>query len=190
MPKRSVPGLFQRPNSRFESAKIIDFTDPKRVSAGQFRYFFVPQPVPRMSSTPSSTTSSATSASPSSLPDSLQRALLAARVAEENRGTDVVVLDLREVTPNFDFFVIASGTSRRQLHAISEEIDNVFEKQLGDRRLSIAGYQESRWIVLDYGDILIHLFDPEKRRFYALEELWGMGKRVECPQTRAEDVIS
>lgn len=110
---------------------------------------------------------------------------MAANIAEENRGRDIVILDLRDVTANFDFFVIVSGASRRQLHAISEEIDNVFEKQLGDRRLGISGYQESRWIVLDYGDIVVHLFEPEKRSFYALEELWGMGKAVPFPADSA-----
>lgn len=114
-----------------------------------------------------------------SLPPSLERALLAANVIAENRGTEVSVLDLRELTPCFDFFVIATGSSRRQLHAMSEEIDSLFEKGFADKRLSISGYRESRWIVLDYGDIVVHLFEPEVREFYALEELWGKAKRIE-----------
>jgi ribosome-associated protein len=112
------------------------------------------------------------------LPTSLERAKIAAKIAAENNGRNVVIMDLRGVTPTFDFFVIASGTSRRQMHAISEEIDAAFEKNLGDRRISISGYQESMWIALDYGDIVVHLFEPEKRGYYALEELWGTGKVV------------
>jgi len=108
----------------------------------------------------------------------LQRALLAAQTAEDNRGTDIVVLDLRELTSVFDFFVLASGTSRRQLHAMSEEIDRALEDQMGDRRLGIEGYEESRWILLDYGDVVVHLFEPEMRDYYALEDLWGHAKRV------------
>jgi ribosome-associated protein len=108
----------------------------------------------------------------------LQRALLAAHTAEENRGADIVVLDLRELTSLFDYFVVASGTSRRQLHAMSEEIDHALEDQMGDRRLGIEGYQESRWILLDYGDVVVHLFEPEMRAYYALEDLWGHAKRV------------
>ncbi len=108
----------------------------------------------------------------------LERALLAARTAEDNRGTDIVILDMRELTSVFDFFIIASGTSRRQLHAMSEEIDRVFEQELGDRRLGIEGYEESRWILLDYGDLVIHLFEPETRDYYALEQLWSQAKRV------------
>ncbi|MBN1393526.1 MAG: ribosome silencing factor [Pirellulales bacterium] len=108
----------------------------------------------------------------------LRRALLAAQTAEDNRGDDIVVLDTRELTSIFDYFVIATGTSRRQIHAMSEEIDRVLEDQMGDRRLGIEGYEESRWILLDYGDVVVHLFEPDTRRYYALEELWGRAKRV------------
>jgi ribosome-associated protein len=113
--------------------------------------------------------------------EGLDRALLAARTAEDNRGSDIVVLDMRELTALFDFFVIASGTSRRQLHAVSEEIDRVLAEE-GDTRLGIEGYGESRWILLDYGDVVVHLFEPETRAYYALEQLWGRAKRVPYPQ--------
>jgi ribosome-associated protein len=108
----------------------------------------------------------------------LRRAQIAARVAAENRGRDIVILDLRELTCIFDFFVLVSGTSRRQLHAISEEIDRVMQEELGDHRMGIEGYEESRWILLDYGDVVIHMFEPETRAYYAIEELWGQAKRV------------
>ena len=108
----------------------------------------------------------------------LQRAMLAAQTAEDNRGTNIVVLDMRELTSIFDFFVIATGVSRRQLHAMSEEIDDVLEHRMGDRRLGIEGYEESRWILLDYGDVVVHLFEPETRDYYALEQLWGHAKQV------------
>ena len=111
----------------------------------------------------------------------LQRALLAARTAEENRGTDIVLLDMRELTSMFDYFVIVSGSSRRQLHAMSEEIDRVLADE-GDLRLGIEGYGESRWILLDYGDVVVHLFEPETRAYYALEQLWGRAKRVPYQQ--------
>ena len=104
------------------------------------------------------------------------------RVAADNRGRDIVILDLRELTAMFDFFVLVSGSSRRQLHAVSEEIDRVLEKECGDRRMGIEGYEESRWILLDYGDVVIHLFEPETRAYYAIEELWGQAKRVPVEQ--------
>jgi ribosome-associated protein len=109
---------------------------------------------------------------------SLERALTAARTADLNRGRDIVVLDLRELTSLFDYFVLATGSSRRQLHSISEEIDQVFERDFGDRRLGLEGYVESRWILLDFGDVVVHLFDEETRDYYALEQLWSGSKRV------------
>jgi ribosome-associated protein len=117
-------------------------------------------------------------ASQSRSDQALERALVAAQTADDNRGRDIVVLDLRELTTFFDYFVIATGTSRRQLHAISEEIDHALEEGMGDRRMGIEGYDESRWILLDYGDLVIHLFDADTRAYYALEDLWGQAKRV------------
>lgn len=109
----------------------------------------------------------------------LALALAAARVASENRGQNLVVLDLREVTPVFDYFVIATGTSRRQLHAISDEIERVLLAEFDDRRLGAEGYAESRWILLDYGSVIVHLFDEETRAYYELEHLWAQGRPVD-----------
>ena len=109
---------------------------------------------------------------------SLARAMVAARTAEETAGRDIVILDMRELTPMFDYFVLANGTSSRQLHAMSEEIDTALRKKLGDKRIGIEGYDESRWILLDYGDVVIHLFEPETREYYAIEDLWGQAKQV------------
>ena len=105
-------------------------------------------------------------------------AAAAARVAIDNKGQDVMVLDVSDQSAEFDFFVLATGSSRRQLHAISEQIDDVLEKDLGDQRLGIEGYEESRWIVLDYGSVVIHLFDDETREYYDLESLWADGKPI------------
>jgi ribosome-associated protein len=112
---------------------------------------------------------------------SLQIALAAARTAADNRASEVAVLDLREMTPLFDYFVLATGTSRRQLHAISEDIDRVLQEEWGETREGIEGYRESRWILLDYGNVVIHLFDQETREYYSLEQLWSGAKPVELP---------
>jgi ribosome-associated protein len=109
---------------------------------------------------------------------SLQLALTVAGIAEENRGRDIVILDMRKQTAIFDYFVMVTGTSRRQLHSISEEIDRVLQDTLGDRRLGIEGYIDGRWILLDYGDVVVHLFDEQSREYYDLEHLWGGAKRV------------
>lgn len=130
---------------------------------------------------PSALTESTSATNQSRADRSLQLALGAARTAEDNRGQDIAVLDMRSITPEFDYFVIATGNSRRQLHAISEEIDHHLEDDLGDKRLGIEGYSESRWILLDYGSVVIHLFDSETRDYYALEDLWQGAVRVPLP---------
>lgn len=112
------------------------------------------------------------------LADPLERACLCARVAADNKGRDVLVLDMREITPITDFMVLVTGSSRRQMHAVAEEIDDAL-RNAGDRRIGIEGYEASRWIVQDYGDIMVHIFDPEMREYYALEELWADAKRVD-----------
>ena len=112
------------------------------------------------------------------LPSALDRARVCARIGEENKAKNILVLDMRGLTPLFDFFVLCTGASRRQIHTIAEEIDAAL-RAVGDERLSIQGYQASRWIVQDYGDIVVHVFDAESREYYALEDLWADASRVD-----------
>jgi ribosome-associated protein len=111
----------------------------------------------------------------------LHRACLAARIAADNKGRDILVLDLRPCTPLFDYFVIVTGTSRRQIHTLAEEIDAGLQAE-GDERMGIEGYEASKWVVQDYGDIVIHVFDPDTRDYYKLEELWADAGKVDWEQ--------
>ncbi len=115
---------------------------------------------------------------PKGIEESRKLAAAAAQVAVDNNGQNVVVLDVCDQSSEFDLFVLATGQSRRQLHAISEQIDDALEKGMGERRFGIEGYDESHWIVLDYGTVVVHLFDGETREFYDLESLWADGKPV------------
>ena len=108
-------------------------------------------------------------------------AIAIARVIEETRGKDIRVLDLRSVTEVFDYFVIATGSSRRQMHAVSDEIERIVKANWGDEKRGIEGYNESRWIVIDYGDVVVQLFDSDSRDYWDLEHLWSDAKRVELP---------
>ena len=108
----------------------------------------------------------------------VQHALQCARVAQDNKARDIVVLDMREITPLYDFFVLATGTSRRQIHTLAEEIDAALHAE-GDRRLGIEGYEASRWVVQDYGDVVVHVFAPDAREYYALEDLWADAPKVD-----------
>ncbi len=126
-----------------------------------------------------------TAASEKSAEQARTLALTAARVAAETRGTDVKILDLRELTPVFDYFVVATGTSKRQIHAIADEIEKVVKAELHDRRRGAEGYEEGRWIVLDYGNVVVHLFDAESREYWDLEHLWSGAKHVAAPAVGA-----
>jgi ribosome-associated protein len=114
--------------------------------------------------------------------DALDRACLCARTAADNKARDVVVLDMRGVTPIYDFLVLTTGASRRQMHAIAEEVDAAM-RDAGDRRLGIEGYEASRWIVQDYGDVVVHIFDAEAREYYTLEDLWADATKVDWERT-------
>jgi len=106
------------------------------------------------------------------------RACLAARVAELHKARDIVVLDMRGITPLYDYFVLCTGTSRRQIHTLTEEIDDAMREH-GDRRLSVEGYEASTWVMQDYGDVVVHVFNPHTREYYALEDLWADAPRVD-----------
>jgi ribosome-associated protein len=108
----------------------------------------------------------------------LERAQACARIAEDNRAKDILVLDLRQTTPLVDFFVIVTAVSRRQSHAIASEIDHEMKK-LGEKKLGLEGSEEGRWTLIDYGDFVVHIFSPEDRAYYALEEIWGDASRLE-----------
>ena len=110
--------------------------------------------------------------------EAAERAVLSARVAAENKARDVVVLDMRNITPLYDFLVLATGGTRRQIHNIAEDVDDALN-EAGDERLGIEGYESSHWVVQDYGDVVVHIFDPEARGFYNLEDLWADAPRLD-----------
>jgi ribosome-associated protein len=109
---------------------------------------------------------------------SLEQAKLCARIADDYRGKDTVVLDLTEITPIVDYFVISTAANRRQMRAIAEEVDRVLSER-GSQRLGIEGYESDSWILQDYGDIVLHIFTAEARAVYDLERLWADARRVE-----------
>ncbi len=101
-----------------------------------------------------------------------------ARIADENHCDDVVVLDLRGLSSVADFFIIATGTSDRQMRAVVDQMEH-YGKRIGQRRYGLSGYDSPSWVLADYVDVVVHLFDPSKRAYYDLELLWGDAPRVE-----------
>ncbi len=106
---------------------------------------------------------------------------LAIASASDKKAFNIVALDLREVTSFAEFFVIASGANQRQVQAISDEINEKLKEKLKARPLRIEGYTSGEWVLLDYGDFIIHIFEQKARDFYDLERLWRDAKKVEIP---------
>jgi len=107
-----------------------------------------------------------------------ERIRRALHAAGEKKALQPTVLDLREIASFTDFFVITTGTNRRQVQAISDEVVEQL-KRAGTRAARVEGYRTAEWILIDYGDFIVHVFDEKARRFYDLERLWREAKRVD-----------
>ena len=117
--------------------------------------------------------------------DSLEQARRIAAIAQDKLAEDVVILDLRPVCVYTDFFVICSGRNPRQTKAIWDEIHDVLKHEERKDPRSVDGVQEANWIVADYLDVVLHVFTPETRAYYRLEELWGDVPNVELEAASA-----
>ncbi len=115
----------------------------------------------------------------------LEHARICARISDDNRGKDILLLDLRNATPLVNFFVIATAVSRRQSHAIASEIDQEMKK-LGEAKLGLEGSEEGRWTLIDYGDFVVHIFSPDDRAYYALEDIWGDAPQLDWKESPAD----
>jgi len=106
---------------------------------------------------------------------------LAQRIADialEEKAFDVLILDVRDVTVLADYFVIASGRSTIQVKVIAENIEDLLLEE-GYRPLRREGFNEGRWVILDYGSVIVHIFRQQEREYYELEKLWGDAREIE-----------
>jgi ribosome-associated protein len=112
---------------------------------------------------------------PRGLYSSFVAALVNAAVmaAEDKLGRDTVVLDLRELVDSFDALVVASGRNDKQVRAIAEEVERLVEIALNTKPLRVEGFAGAEWIAIDYGDVIVHIFDEAAREYYDLEHLWN-----------------
>jgi ribosome-associated protein len=111
-------------------------------------------------------------------------AVAAARAAADKQAERVVVLDVRELIVITDYFIIASGTSERQVKSISEEIEEAL-RELGAKPIRREGEAGARWLLLDFIDVVVHVFDEEERDFYDLERLWSDAPRLAWQRSNA-----
>lgn len=106
-----------------------------------------------------------------------QLAIEAARLAEQGNCEQIIVLDLRGISPVTDYFVIATGTSDRQMRSVGDDVIE-FGRSIDQKVYRMAGMESADWIVLDFVDVVVHLFDQEHRSYYDLELIWGEAPRV------------
>lgn len=107
---------------------------------------------------------------------------LAAHCASEKKGLDLKLLDLRNIASFTEFFLIVGGTNQRQVQAIADEITTQLKAQLKSKPIRIEGYSAGEWVLLDFGDFIVHIFDRDARDFYDLERLWRDAGHVELPE--------
>lgn len=93
--------------------------------------------------------------------------------AEEKIGVDTVVLDLRELVDSFDALVVTSGRNDRQVRALAEEIERLVDLALDVKPIHVEGLTQGEWVAIDYGDVIVHVFDETAREYYDLEHLWS-----------------
>lgn len=105
-------------------------------------------------------------------------ARMAADAIYAKKGTDIVLLDVADLFVLSDVFVIATGTSRPHVQALADHLEETLKKNLEIKPLRVEGRSEGEWVLVDYGDIIVHIFQVAPRDFYSLERLWGDSERV------------
>ena len=105
--------------------------------------------------------------------EDLDIARACAAFADEKKAENIRILDLRDISPVSDYFVLCSAMSAPQLRAVRDNIEDEMKEHHGERPMYIDGDFESQWLIIDYGNVMVHVLTPEKRDYYALEELWG-----------------
>ena len=116
--------------------------------------------------------------SASTTTNSLALAQRAAQIALDNKAQDVVVLDLRGITDMTDFFVIASGTSDTHVRSLGNSVLEDMKRESGQMAHHVEGLSQGRWVLLDYVDVVVHIFHPTLRSFYQIERLWADAETV------------
>ena len=106
---------------------------------------------------------------------------LAITALEDKKGEDIRVIDIREVSVLADYFLIASGSNANQVQAMADNVEEELGKA-GYPCKQVEGYQSANWILMDYGDIIVHVFDKEDRLFYDLERIWRDGKIMDAKE--------
>lgn len=106
-------------------------------------------------------------------------ALLAARALSDKKGKEIRVMEIVELTTLADYFVLATGASNTQINALVDNVEKLLAEEAGEQPLHREGYRGGTWVLLDYGCVVVHIFNDEARKFYSLEHLWADGEEVD-----------
>ncbi len=121
--------------------------------------------------------------------ESKKFALVAAKAIDEKKGSDIVIQDVSELLNVTDYFVIATGANNRRVDAIADEVEEQLREQCDLKPFGREGMEERDWVLLDYGCIVVHVFQPEQRDFYRLEQLWEEAPTVDVALAGIEDPV-
>lgn len=121
--------------------------------------------------------------------DSKELALAAARAIDDKKGSDIVIQDVSTLLNVTDYFVIATGANNRRVDAIAEEVEDQLREQHGVKPISREGRDNDEWVLLDYGPIVVHVFQPSTRDFYRLEQLWEQAPTIDVALAGIEDPV-
>ena len=118
-----------------------------------------------------------------------EQALIAARAIDDKKGSDIVIQEVGKLLNVTDYFVICTAANNRRADSIYEEVEERLRKEAGVKPISVEGVEDGKWILLDYGQIVVHVFLPEQREYYRLEQLWDEAPTVDVAAAGIEDPV-
>lgn len=108
--------------------------------------------------------------------------MIAAVAASDKKAEDIVALNVADLLVVVEYFVICTGRNDRQVKTIADEVEDQLREKAGIKPIGREGQMEGKWVLLDFGDLVVHVFQPEEREFYRLEKLWGDAPRLALPE--------
>lgn len=120
---------------------------------------------------------------------SKEQALAAARAIDEKKGTDIVIQEVSELLGITDYFVLCTAANNRRVDSIAQAVEEQLGKECGVKPLSIEGLEDSKWVLMDYGSIVVHIFQPAARDYYRLEQLWDSAPSIDVATAGITDPV-
>ena len=120
---------------------------------------------------------------------SQEQALIAARAIDDKKGSDIVIQNVSELMNVTDYFVICTAANNRRVEAIAEEVEERLRKEADAKPIGREGLEDAKWVLLDYGSIVVHIFQPAERDYYRLEQLWDQAPTVDVEAAGIEDPV-